>query len=37
MHQKKNCVEQLNKSQKCIDGLIGPLCEQCDVKGEVWE
>ncbi|EAR82391.2 transmembrane protein, putative (macronuclear) [Tetrahymena thermophila SB210] len=31
-----NCIDDSSARGYCKEGLIGPLCENCDVLGEVW-
>ncbi|KAL4449680.1 hypothetical protein ABPG74_007503 [Tetrahymena malaccensis] len=32
----QNCVHNYQTKQKCLEGLVGPLCVSCDSFGEVW-
>ncbi|EAS05135.2 transmembrane protein, putative (macronuclear) [Tetrahymena thermophila SB210] len=34
--KQENCVPD-DLHQYCVQGNYGPLCEQCDVYGEIWE
>lgn len=34
-NKKINCNGDQNRNY-CLEGHIGPLCEVCDLKGEVW-
>lgn len=36
-NNRENCRgEERNALSICKEGYIGPLCEQCDLKGEIW-
>ncbi|KAL4426423.1 hypothetical protein ABPG74_004440 [Tetrahymena malaccensis] len=36
INKVENCIDSSTSRSYCKEGLIGPLCETCDVLGEVW-
>ncbi|KAL4463770.1 hypothetical protein ABPG72_022824 [Tetrahymena utriculariae] len=36
INRVQNCLDSSSARGYCKEGLIGPLCETCDVLGEVW-
>ncbi|EAS01034.2 transmembrane protein, putative (macronuclear) [Tetrahymena thermophila SB210] len=35
-NKPENCIAANENMQYCIEGNIGPLCEECDINGEYW-
>ncbi|EWS71596.1 transmembrane protein, putative (macronuclear) [Tetrahymena thermophila SB210] len=36
VNKPSNCIGNTYGNQVCLEGYIGPLCEQCDIYGSYW-
>ncbi|EWS71070.1 transmembrane protein, putative (macronuclear) [Tetrahymena thermophila SB210] len=36
-NRPQNCIGNTYGNKVCINGNIGPLCEECDIHGEYWQ
>ncbi|EAR81841.2 transmembrane protein, putative (macronuclear) [Tetrahymena thermophila SB210] len=36
VNKPSNCIGNTYGNQVCLEGYIGPLCEECDIQGSYW-